>query len=76
MTKKTKNIKCKFCGKTTQHYLLNDTYRCIYCNTANKTIKIKDIIFEPDFEVDQETKVQIKDIILEPDFEVNPETKE
>ena len=76
MTKKTKNIKCKSCGKVTPHYLLEDTYRCIYCNTANKTIQIKDIIFEPDFEINQETKVQIKDIILEPDFEVNQETKE
>ena len=56
MTKKTKNIKCKSCGKITPHYLLEDTYRCIYCNTANKTIKIKDIIFEPDFEVNPETK--------------------
>lgn len=56
MTKKTKNIKCKSCGKITPHYLLEDTYRCIYCNTANKTIHIKDIILEPDFEVSQETK--------------------
>ena len=56
MTKKTKNIKCKSCGKVTPHYLLEDTYRCIYCNTANKTIQIKDIIFEPDFEINQETE--------------------
>lgn len=51
MMQKTKNLKCKCCKKSTLHYLIGDSYRCMICNTANQTVKRKEIVFEPDGEL-------------------------
>lgn len=65
MTQKILKLKCKKCGKVTQHYLLGDTYRCIICNTSNKTLKkVKEAVFEPDFDVEP-SKEEVTEAIPE-----------
>lgn len=49
-----KDLKCKFCGRTTPHYLSKKgQYKCIVCGTCNKHSSIKEVEFTPDFEVEE-----------------------
>ena len=53
MIKKAKILKCKFCGCKTTHFLTSQgEYKCSTCGSTNKTIVIKDIVFESEFDLD------------------------
>ena len=55
MIKKAKIIKCKFCGCKTTHFITSQgEYKCSTCGSTNKTIAIKDIVFEPEFDTNKE----------------------
>lgn len=50
-----KDLKCKFCGRTTPHYLSKKgQYKCIVCGTCNKHGSVE---FTPDFEVEEPSEV-------------------
>lgn len=63
MIKKTKQIKCKFCGHKTEHYLTSKgVYRCNICNSVSNTNTIvKDIVFEPDFDLSDNTEEDLQE---------------
>lgn len=62
MIKKLKQIKCKFCGHKTDHYLTNQgEYKCCTCGSTNKTIAMKDIVFEPEFDLDTNKKEEVSE---------------
>lgn len=55
--KKLIDITCPKCGRTTHHYLNEETgeYKCVICQSINKTIKVepkKEVIFELDAELE------------------------
>lgn len=56
MKKKAKNesivtLKCSCCGKPTKHYLTKDgEYKCIICQHVDKTVALKEVVFESDFD--------------------------
>ena len=55
--KKLIDITCPKCGRTTHHYLNEETgeYKCVICQSVNKTIKVepkKEVIFELDAELE------------------------
>lgn len=55
--KKLIDIACPKCGRTTHHYLNEETgeYKCVICQSVNKTIKVepkKEVVFEVDAELD------------------------
>ena len=55
--KKLMDIICPKCGRTTHHYLNEETgeYKCVVCQSVNKTIKVKpkkEVVFEMDPELD------------------------
>ena len=56
MKKENLELKCSSCGKTTRHYLTKKgEYRCLICNTVNKTVSPKknlEVVFEADEELD------------------------
>jgi len=57
--KKLIDIQCSKCGRTTHHYLNQETgeYRCVVCQSVNKTIKVKpkkEVVFEMDSDLEAE----------------------
>ena len=53
--KKLMDIMCPKCGRITHHYLNDGEYRCVVCQSVNKTIKVKpkkEVVFEMDPELD------------------------
>lgn len=59
--KKLLEMQCSRCGRVTHHYLHTNgevgEYRCVRCQTINKTIKVKPkttVIFEMDAEFEAE----------------------
>jgi DNA-directed RNA polymerase subunit RPC12/RpoP len=55
------DMQCKRCGKVTHHYLSVNgevgEYKCVRCQTTNKTIKVKPkrtVVFEMDAEFEAE----------------------
>lgn len=53
-----KDLKCKFCGRTTPHYLSKKgQYKCIVCGKCNKHSSIKEVEFTPDFEVEEPSEI-------------------
>lgn len=55
--KKLIDIQCPKCGRTTHHYLNEETgeYKCVVCQSINKTIKVepkKEVVFEADAELE------------------------
>lgn len=66
-----KDLKCKFCGRTTPHYLSKKgQYKCIVCGTCNKQGSTKEVEFTPDFEVEEPSEV---DELSEPKEEESTE---
>ena len=54
-----KDLKCKFCGRITSHYLSKaGQYKCIVCGTCNKHGSTKEVEFTPDFEVEETKEVE------------------
>lgn len=51
--KKLIDIQCPKCGRITHHYL-NEAgeYRCVVCQNVNKTIRVQEVVFEMDAEID------------------------
>lgn len=65
MTKKSKQIKCKFCGCKTTHFLTSQgEYKCSTCGSTNKTIAMKDIVFEPEFDLDTDKEEPQEEVTL------------
>lgn len=71
------DMQCKKCGKVTHHYLhVNGEvgeYRCVRCQSINKTIKVKPevkIVFEMDAEFEAELNPgqvdPFKDVLNDP----------
>ena len=50
--KKLMDLMCPKCGRTTHHYLNEVTgeYKCVVCQSANKTIKVWEVIFESEMD--------------------------
>ncbi len=49
------DIMCPKCGRITHHYLNDGEYKCVICQSVNKTIKVKpdkEVFFEMDPELD------------------------
>lgn len=46
------DIRCPKCGRTTHHYLNSETgeYKCVVCQSVNKTIKVREVIFESEID--------------------------
>jgi uncharacterized Zn finger protein len=54
MKKSIENIKCSVCGKVTKHFLNSKgEYRCLVCNSVNKTVKVPEKDLEVVFEADK-----------------------
>lgn len=46
-------LKCPRCGRETFHSLMKDGgYSCNVCGKVNKYVKKKEVVFKPDFEVE------------------------
>ena len=65
--KKLLEMQCSRCGRVTHHYLHSSgdvgEYRCVRCQTINKTIKVKPkttVIFEMDAEFEAELNPKTK----------------
>ena len=66
------DMQCKRCGKVTHHYLsINGeigSYKCVRCQTTNKTIKVKpekEIVFKMDAEFEAELNPSQKELTEE-----------
>ena len=76
--KKLIDIQCPKCGRTTHHYLNEETgeYKCVVCQSVNKTIKVepkKEVVFEADAEL--EAALNPEQEISDP-IEETPDQKE
>ena len=79
------DMQCKRCGKVTHHYLSTNgetgEYKCVRCQTVNKTIKVKPerkAVFEMDAEFEAELNPEVsnkettQDEILNEEPQQNP----
>jgi len=66
------DIQCPKCGRVTHHYLNSETgeYKCVVCQSVNKTIEVQEVVFEMDEELD--AALNPSDTVEEP----TEETKE
>ena len=70
------DIQCPVCGRVTHHYLNKVTgeYKCVICQNVSRTIKVKEVLFEMDKELDsslnptiESDEVQLDEVHNEPE---------